>query len=805
MPAARSWTRMTGAAPSPLLRCYVVGVVRTRVLAWLSFGSAVALTASCGQTRGSAGSAAEAAGFAGLGSDTGGSHSGGTVSGGASFAGRGSGTGGVALARGCVAHPTIPVGCKEELQLGLYVLDSPLAKDVLIADVDEDGQTDLVTNHEAWTQFTIGQPVRQRFSEDESARLVGVGALDEDGRPGLVLVNEETGVLTVLAASPPLKFVELGTLAATPNAAAIALADLNRDGIADIGIGDRQTMRPVVAFGSGDGGFEFASEPPAAEDSLPLAMGELNGDAFVDAVLLRRPENEVVVLHGDGTGEFEEHQTLTIESVASFTLADVDNDGAADLVTAHSNSNLDAEQVRLGDGDGGFGEASGFKGAIFPSRVLAADVTQDAALDLVVTFERSTLGAILYSGNGDGSFERDGLLMSWSPTYGSAVGDLNGDRMADIALAQGERVSVAWGSAGGVPKVAHTRSTALDLILGNDFAEQWGLSLADLNGDAHLDAVVSSGSTEVFLGNGDGTFGEPAALPGERPAVADFDGDERSDIVLMNAGKVSLFRGYGDGTFDEGTELGISAERLTTADFDGDGPADLLVSGARVEWWLNQGDGSFELAAEGVGFGEGALSVAATDLDCDQKLDALVGSFTSLGIVLSDPTASASSGLLLRPMADHSAIGYFALALGDFNHDSIRDLVVTQHGSLPMIAGGAGTPGALLVLLGRGDGSFQAPFEVTNARHPHSVVAGDLDGDGRLDLAVSDTRDGITVWTGNGDGTFEGPFEVFVTELDRQAKLELADLDADGRLDLVAFYRNRIVSWLNTSFRVCEE
>ncbi len=122
-----------------------------------------------------------------------------------------------------------------------------------------------------------------------------------------------------------------------------------------------------------------------------------------------------------------------------------------------------------------------------------------------------------------------------------------------------------------------------------------------------------------------------------------------------------------------------------------------------------------------------------------------------------------------------------------------------------MIAGGTGTPGALLVLWGRGDGSFQAPFEVTNTRHPHSVVAGDLDGDGRLDLAVSDTRDGITVWTGNGDGTFEGPFEVFVTELDRQAKLELADLDADGRPDLVAFYRNRIVSWLNTSFRVYSE
>jgi hypothetical protein len=121
--------------------------------------------------------------------------------------------------------------------------------------------------------------------------------------------------------------------------------------------------------------------------------------------------------------------------------------------------------------------------------------------------------------------------------------------------------------------------------------------------------------------------------------------------------------------------------RLTAADFDRDGAADLLVSGDRVEWWLNQGDGSFAPAAEGATFGEGALSIAAG----------------------------------------------------------------------------------------------------------------------------SDSRDRITVWTGNGDGTFDGPFEVFVVELDRQANLELADLHSDGRPDLVAFYRNRIVTWLNTSFRVCEE
>lgn len=765
----------------------------------------MALTASCGQTRGDTGSATEA-GFAGVDSSSGGSDSGGRSSGGTSSAGQSSGSGGLALpTKGCVAHSTPALGCAAELQLGLYALDSSQAKDVWFADVDADGQTDLVTNHEAWTGFGSGQPVKELFAEDESERLVGVSALDAEGRPGVVLVNESTGVLTVLTANPALKFRVRNEYDATPNAAAIVLADVNQDRIADLLIGDGRSTRPVVAFGSADAGFEFSEQPPSAADSLPLVTGETNGDGFLDALLLRRAENQVVVLHGDGTGQFQEYQTLEVDSVVSFALGDVDGDGAVDLVTAHSNSNLDAEQVRFGDGDGGFGEVAGLPGALFPSRVVTADVTADTALDLVVTFESPTLGAVLYAGNGDGSFERGGMLLSRNATYGSAVGDLNGDRAADIALAAGDRVSIAWGSPSGVPKVPHTIPTELEAEPGRDSAEHWGLSLGDLNGDAQLDALVSTGSTEIFLGNGDGTFATTTTLPGQHPAVADFDGDEQLDVALTNAGSVWLFRGNGDGSFDDGNELGIYAERLTAADFDGDGVPDLLVSGEQAEWWIGRGDGIFEHTPENLGFGAGALAIAASDLDCDRELDSLVGATYSLGVVLADPTVAGSSGVLLRPMADHEATGYFALALGDFNHDSIRDLVVAQHGQLPMVAGGTGEPGALLVLLGTGDGSFQAPFEVTDARHPHSVVAGDLDGDGRLDLAVSDSRDGIALWTGNGDGTFEGPLEIFVAELERQAKLELADLDADGRLDLVAFYGSRLVTWLNTSLSACEE
>src|SRR5439155_24808839 len=68
-----------------------------------------------------------------------------------------------------------------------------------------------------------------------------------------------------------------------------------------------------------------------------------------------------------------------------------------------------------------------------------------------------------------------------------------------------------------------------------------------------------------------------------------------------------------------------------------------------------------------------------------------------------------------------------ALVAGDFNGDAITDLATADY-----------TSGDLAILLGRGDGTFQAPRRFPTGNHPASLVTGDFDGDGHLDLAAAD-------------------------------------------------------------------
>jgi FG-GAP-like repeat/Abnormal spindle-like microcephaly-assoc'd, ASPM-SPD-2-Hydin len=264
------------------------------------------------------------------------------------------------------------------------------------------------------------------------------------------------------------------------------------------------------------------------------------------------------------------------------------------------------------------------------------------------------------------------------------------------------------------------------------------IAVGDFNCDGKPDiavAVFLTSQVAVLLGNGNGTF-RPATYYNintemesvDSVAVADFNHDGKLDIVVTNrlANSVGLMMGNGDGTFQPVTNIPINASPFFVAvgDFNGDGNPDVVTLDEGglcpcITVMLGNGDGTFQ---------------------------------TPINTIAPYPDSAAG--------------------LGDFNRDGKLDLAtVGQFGSISELG----------ILLGNGDGTFQAGPSYPIGDFPDSIAVADFDKDHRLDLVVS-AGFGVTVFLGNGDGTFrEG--ETYLVSF--PGIIQVSDFNGDGSLDLV--------------------
>jgi hypothetical protein len=292
--------------------------------------------------------------------------------------------------------------------------------------------------------------------------------------------------------------------------------------------------------------------------------------------------------------------------------------------------------------------------------------------------------------------------------------------------------------------------------------------------------------------------------------TADFNGDGIPDLAILSTDNslgggpltVAVFLGNGDGTFRAGPTIqptGIqSGPFMISGDFNEDGKPDLAIlsgwSPSYLTILLSNGDGSFTakptvVAIPPQGSGGGDVlpgTMAAADFNGDGKLDlAIVGDYVSVGgvgILLGNGDGTFHVGPILLPDQDFGRV-----AIGDFNGDGIPDLVVTHYFEF-------GTPPT--IFLGKGDGTFTAPTlaSFTLAYFPTSIVVGDFNGDGILDLAFSDLN-GVEIALGNGDGTFNQTSASPIQVPDELYSLQVGDFNHDGKLDLAGWdtYAGQIV------------
>jgi hypothetical protein len=566
----------------------------------------------------------------------------------------------------------------------------------------------------------------------------------------------------------------------------VAVGDFNHDGKAGLAIGASNGIE--VFRGNGDGTFALENTISLGTATIdpfftghpfqvPIGASEVrtadllgNGQTDIVAVTsdehFSSPDSDVRVVLGNGDGTFQDAVTLRPPGVIAFP-----TEGAFDIVdhvvvgdfTGHGDGKLDIATSNFGtslaspsfinapnfdiwvnNGDGTFHNlgAKAVGGQQFIES--AGDFRGTGKFDLLALGNKS---ATVFLNNGDGTFNFAPTFTTTADPAALVKADFSGSgRPQDLAVAgPGGTVSVLLGNGDGTFRASATISPPASL--GAPSLD--GLAVGDFLGNGEQDIAVAvtdiyngQNSVFIFLGNGNGTFQQTPltlALPGNVTILSltasDLNGDGKSDLIvtsnqfnsLQSTGVVSVFLSNGDGTFQapENFIVGSAAGEMVVADVRGNGKLDLVTNvpaaghQSSVVLLLGNGDGTFQNP---------------------------VTVFTGLG--------------------DHLAVGNF---LGSGRQD-----VLTYT-----------TTGTLNLLVSNGDGTFQGPITTTTGVTLGTAAVGDFVGNGHLGVAFTATdAGGVVILTGNGDGTFQNAGS-FLTGPRGPSGLVAGDFNGDGKLDLI--------------------
>ncbi len=664
-------------------------------------------------------------------------------------------------------------------------------------DFDGDGATDLVTG--TYESNGANATVRVRFGPlgtqagpttayplvGHVRRILAPGDLDGDGRDDFLVINESSNYfpaseLQFWRCLPDRTLQRAWTVVAGPGPLAVAAGDFDLDGDLDLATAESDHITPR----RNDGGGVFTALKPTYVSLVlyDIVSVDLGADGRPDLVGMTFGEARLYQALPDGTG-FDPWGLEIAPGVRAATAGDVDADGDDDLVLTPFPGG--ALQLFRNDPT-----EFKFLGALPTAHdvgcLTIGDVDGDGAPDLVLG-DALNHALVWHRNRGGFSFDAPRSRPAGQAPQDIDWADVNADGWADPLLGCRSVVAVLAYPAG--PDILDSLATA------DAGPQPEVVALGDVDGDGRRDFVVANegaASLSRFVSGPDGLSWTRNDLAVEAApvdlAIADLDADGRDDLLSLHAGvlaQVSLRRSDGLGGFAPVDSMATlpNPSFLRIADLDRDGDLDLLAlstASGKGRMFLGDGSGGFAVGPD-VTFPGGSRSPLLRDITQDGWPDLVVVQKPSANVAILPGTAALQFG----PAIDIPVIGLpQAAAVLDADEDGRLDLVV-----------GFETIPGLALVRSLGEGVFAAPTAVLGGAWLRALFAGDVDGDGHGDVVAlaaiagsPATAGSVLLVRGRGDGTFEPPIGHLTSR--GAASLVVGDVTGDQRPDAIVCNRS---------------
>ncbi len=740
---------------------------------------------------------------------------------------------------------------------------------IAIGDLDGDGKPDLA----AASPNSFGVSVYRNtsivggiafapkvdFSTGTEPLSVAIGDLDGDGKPDLALVSYNYSIVSIFRNTSSIGSITVGSFAPSVDFATgvgptmVAIGDLDGDGKSDLAVATTGSstvslFRNTSSSGSITAG-SFAPKVDFVTGGAPseIAIGDLDGDGKSDLAVANVGSNTVSLFRNTSSsgsitaGSFAPKVDFATgvgpESVA---IGDLDGDGKPDLAVANASSN--SVSVLRNTSNSGSITAGSFASKVdftvqlgsSVERVAIGDLDGDSRPDLALT--DFSAGGVSVFRNSDAcrtTLFTSPSITSFTPAA-AKPGDLvtltgtgfNATAANNVVFFGATRATVTAASATSLTVTVPTGATYAPITLLNTGTDLACASLSSFN------PIYAPAKTNItasdFMAPVDFSSGGASVI-----AIGDLDGDGKPDLAVAKeiTNSVSVFRNTSaNGSITAGSfapSMNFATVGKTTAlaigDLDGDGKPDLVVgtyfagnpitTGYTVSVFRNTSSsgsitsGSFAQRVDFATTGGYPRSIAIGDLDGDGKPDLVItngisSSFKGLWVFRNTSCSGSITSSSFEPQVDLDSIsgggGFYSAALGELDGDSKPDLAVTNVGTPFSVFRNTSSSGSISA------GSFGP--RVVLPSNALAVAIGDLDGDGKPDLAVTDLIvSNISVFrnTSSSGSITVGSFapRVDFATGDDPFSIAIGDLDGDGKPDLaVANASSNSVSVLrNTS------